>query len=102
VTTPLRTDSDGGAEDYPLGVVDATRGESAEEMEMAKKHRHTVATRSDPTGYVYCVAPHNCNPAAHGGIVQTETCACGAMRTRASTGFARSEYGPWSVPVGGL
>ena len=61
---------------------------------------HRVDSTSDER-YGSCVAhpPYtDCNPAAHGGIVYTETCRCGAVRSRA-VNQCHEEVGTWGNPL---
>jgi len=60
------------------------------------KHRGTEKRNRGPYGFTACVAPRDCNPMAHGGVVWVEVCSCGAERRRASTGDGRDEVGPWT------
>lgn len=67
-------------------------------------HRHRPDGRDEaPDGRVYatlpyygCVRPDRCNPAAHGGWVYEEQCACGWAR-RAVLGVGHREVSPWQT-----
>lgn len=57
------------------------------------KHKRTTA--GEDRCYGGCVAPHDCNPAAHGGIVYDVTCEdCGATQAVAVNG-SHVESGEW-------
>jgi len=65
-------------------------------------HQHTAQTEIEQP-FFYCVAgPDGCNPAAHGGVILRQRCACGAIREVASNG-GHVERGAWRerehVPV---
>lgn len=67
---------------------------------MANKHIHrALKARATDMGWTHCVTPHECaaNPrrqAAHGNIVRSDLCRCGAYRlTEINAGEVN--YGPW-------
>jgi hypothetical protein len=41
-----------------------------------------------------CVDPHDCTPAAHGGMTYRDVCSCGAERATNVNG-THEEEGPW-------
>ena len=62
---------------------------------------HQVDETCDERCYTGCVAhePYTaCNPASHGNVVVTETCRCGAARSRA-VNQCHEEVGPWGNPL---
>lgn len=59
-------------------------------------HRHHAISERT-SGWTCCVDPYRCPSArTHGNVVITETCACGARRTRECNGGARVS-GAWAV-----
>jgi hypothetical protein len=65
-------------------------------MKTTHKHR-AVPKQSKIVGFSHCVRPDDCHPAAHGGVTHIDHCRCGATRRTNSTGFGRTERGPWTV-----
>lgn len=63
-------------------------------MESSHKHRN-VPKLTRTYGFSGCVAPHNCNPASHGGVVDLEECSCGATRSLNING-SHIERGSWT------
>jgi hypothetical protein len=71
---------------------------------MHDDHSHAPEYRID-RGWTVCVTPDLCaahplRQDAHGGIVRTETCTCGAVRMSEHNG-GRGNYGEWREPDGG-
>lgn len=59
------------------------------------EHRHRPKGPPMTSCYIHCVRPQRCNPRAHGGVVESDICRCGAVRIVAlNTG--EHEYGPWA------
>lgn len=58
-------------------------------------HRHHAASERT-VGWSHCIAPPSacCSGAAHGGVVDIETCECGATRRTESNG-RHSVRGKW-------
>lgn len=44
--------------------------------------------------FVRCVNPKRCNPSAHGGVVLTRHCLCGATK-EINSNHGQTEKGPW-------
>lgn len=57
-------------------------------------HVHAPRSTDGPHPFEGCVAPFACDPAAHGGHVAVEVCACGAERDVARNNGHREE-GAW-------
>ena len=62
---------------------------------MAHRHR---SNHTDIQGYQWCVDPYHCEPVAHGKIMETATCSCGAIRQSDLDG-ARTERSQWELPI---
>ena len=60
------------------------------------RHRHRTV-RTDVRCFVGPIAGAEPNPAAHGGVTETQRCACGAVRQLNVNGRHR-EVGPWVEP----
>lgn len=68
---------------------------------MAHTHK-AVPSKSRDIGWTRCVMPDDCQThperqAAHGNIVQVDTCSCGATRATEINHPAKN-YGPWEMP----
>jgi len=63
---------------------------------MRKQHRHR-ALISEDWGYVKCIAPHRCDPAAHGAVMVVSVCRCGFVKETNRNG-GRVEPGTWREP----
>lgn len=55
------------------------------------------------SGWTHCVDPYRCaatpnRQEAHGNVIYTDTCRCGATRESESNG-GRLNYGPWKEPT---
>lgn len=58
-----------------------------------RQHRHK-ADWVDTYCYATCVNPSRCEPRAHGGTVEVESCRCGAVRYTNRNGLF-VERGSW-------
>ncbi len=63
------------------------------------RHTHRAKGEGEDRGWIYCVTPAECaaNPArqqAHGNIIRTDMCSCGATRSSEVNG-GRVNFGPW-------
>jgi len=63
---------------------------------MKREHRHRAVVNKD-YGYTKCIAPHCCNPAAHGAVCVVSICRCGFIKEVNRNG-GRIEAGSWHEP----
>ena len=76
-------------------LVSTARRRRQEGNRMSKEHQHQ-ALHSELLEYGGCVSPANCNPVAHDGHTEVETCSCAAVR-RVNFNGSQAEAESWDA-----